>query len=367
MSILPTELRQAALLSALVLLPFEMSAQSPAARGAVSIRPTESCAACRVELILRTTLGSPADTLLLRPAPRLDVDSRGWVYVGPTFGPSQIAVFDPDGQLRFGLGRTGQGPGELRAVNLIQVTAGDSVVVFDAGAARMVVYTPLREAARSEVLPGVGDQGVVIRLRAGEVVGYNTSTADAWVVDRHGNESAQFSLSGAASGNHYSRLRTLASAADQGEVWVARRNAYELELWSATGQRKRVLKRDVSWFPQWSLLPRGVPGRARTPPDMLGVWQESRERLWVFIRVPSETWKPAKEGERVGINQYDEYIDTMVEVVNPQTGELIASDRVPGVVWLVPDKGMVYRWSTNADGVLVIRLFSLRLQPIPDR
>lgn len=76
----------------------------------------------------------------------LDVDSRGRIFVGD-FYRQQVAVLSPQGRMLRAIGRRGEGPGEFRAIRSLQVTGGDSVLVYDPSLARVSVFAPDSAAA----------------------------------------------------------------------------------------------------------------------------------------------------------------------------------------------------------------------------
>ncbi|HEX8320226.1 hypothetical protein [Longimicrobium sp.] len=71
----------------------------------------------------------------------IDVDSRGRVYVADWFA-ARVTVLDAEGRILRTLGRKGLGPGEFRGIRGVQVLSGDSVLVYDPGAARLSVFPP---------------------------------------------------------------------------------------------------------------------------------------------------------------------------------------------------------------------------------
>ena len=71
----------------------------------------------------------------------IDVDSRGRIYAGDWF-TARVVVLDSTGALIRTLGRRGLGPGEFRSIRGVQVLPGDSLLVYDPGAARLSVFAP---------------------------------------------------------------------------------------------------------------------------------------------------------------------------------------------------------------------------------
>jgi hypothetical protein len=71
----------------------------------------------------------------------LDLDSRGRIYVSD-WDAARVAVLDSTGALARTIGRRGLGPGEFRSLAGVQLLPGDSLLVYDAAAARLSVFPP---------------------------------------------------------------------------------------------------------------------------------------------------------------------------------------------------------------------------------
>ncbi|HYW12509.1 MAG TPA: hypothetical protein VE871_11130 [Longimicrobium sp.] len=72
---------------------------------------------------------------------RLDVDSRGYIYVPDTY-QHRVTVLGPEARLQRSFGRRGSGPNEFRSVGAVQVLPGDSVLVYDPELGRVSVFAP---------------------------------------------------------------------------------------------------------------------------------------------------------------------------------------------------------------------------------
>jgi len=69
------------------------------------------------------------ESLLARASYQFGVGDNGWYYV-PDLRLYDIAVFDSEGEFIKRIGRSGDGPGEFRSLNIQQVT-GDTISIFD--------------------------------------------------------------------------------------------------------------------------------------------------------------------------------------------------------------------------------------------
>lgn len=91
-------------------------------------------------LAVREVGRSQSDSLFTQVT-AIDVDSRGRIYAGDWF-TARVVVLDSTGGLLRTVGRKGLGPGEFRSIRGVQVLPGDSLLVYDPGAARLSVFAP---------------------------------------------------------------------------------------------------------------------------------------------------------------------------------------------------------------------------------
>lgn len=208
---------------------------SPSGTGAqepVSIPDDPSCTGCEIRLERVATVG--LDGPLLSRLRSLAMDSDGWFYVGSTYEPGVIAVYDPTGRHVRNIGREGEGPGEFRGLARPFVGPEDTVHVFEH--VRHTVLAP----------------------RAEEFV----------------------------------RLRTLPLPPN----WVAFTPdgtlliQHALLIWTLEGQRLRTYRREAAWFPDWS---RKRTTQITTENPMLSdIFQDGEGRVWTVIRVPDPAREP---------------------------------------------------------------------------
>jgi hypothetical protein len=105
----------------------------------------------------RTTFGSDVELNSVRGAALLS-DGRVVVADG---GNSRVVVFAPSGSLQKMFGREGSGPGDFQ--NLYRLYGvGDTIVTWDSGLSRMVLYKPDGTIIRNVSLPAVAKHVVSI-------------------------------------------------------------------------------------------------------------------------------------------------------------------------------------------------------------
>lgn len=156
-----------------------------------------------------------------------------------------------------------------------------------------------------------------------------------------------------------------------GAFWTARANSYELEQYSLQGKRLKVLRRDVEWFAPWQDW-NGEPEVSAPPPRIMSVAQDSASGLlWVLILTADRNWKPASSsnsGEKAlsTIRDLAGLFDGIVEVVDPDRGTVVASERFSGFLLQLLAAGTVVELS-DQDGATVVNIWQVQLRRQSDQ
>jgi hypothetical protein len=153
-------------------------------------------------------------------------------------------------------------------------------------------------------------------------------------------------------------------------VWSARLEKYEVEEWSFNGALRRRLVRQPSWFPPWkSAVP--APEDEEVPSVRIrGIQQTSDGRLWVLATVPRRNWSPdpamtkrdkRRERKILAAASLGKYVDTMIDVIDPLKGQLLASQRVEGAFIGFASENLIYSRRELDSGSEVIDVWQVRL------
>lgn len=306
----------------------------------VSAEP--GCAACLIRLEKITQLGDIEGPGIIESDIALAVrDSRGRYYVTTSYGRT-IKVFDATGKYITEFGGTGHGPGEFQSIGAVRVGEGDTLHVFDNTLLRHSVFSPSYEHVRSiglEIPPTfevelIEDTLVVLAapVRTPDRVGLplHLMSRNGDVIRSFGSDQALFRAD-----VPFIDSRTIAGAG-RDRVWSAFRNQYVVELFDAEGEKLKELVRRAPWFPS-GLVPDHGESRSLSDdppsPRLQAIRQSESGLLWVMISVADNDWK---RGVRSGgsdhggrIDDWNLYYDTILEVINPESGELIQSQRFP--------------------------------------
>lgn len=165
----------------------------------------------------------------------------------------------------------------------------------------------------------------------------------------------------------YRLLRWMWPSADD-EFWSGHVGQYQIDLWSSNGHRRQSLIRRVPWFPPLAHAP--TAGRVRPPvAHLTGVYEDNARLLFVLVSIADRRWRgfalpastAADKGTYAGRSRHahNAAFDTIIEVIDPARGVVIARYRDPSQLsWFVgPGYVVSYHGTSNATGVFsVLRL-----------
>ena len=242
------------------------------------------------------------------------------------------------------VGRSGDGPGEYRNIRWVR-SRGDRLHVFDALSRRrtvldenlnVVLTNPLSVTLAGDAAI-FGDSAYVVNgpVPTPENIGYALHLFDA-----NGAVIRSFDELPGGYGTPDSGIviyRRLAVARDGG-LWSAYRGEYRIDLWDPqTGTKRRTLVRPAEWFPAHA-EPGSNDPELPALPTILDISEDAQGRLWVLLSIASDRWAEGFEATPEGAHpELDEYLhvdfdisyDTMVEVIDPARGRLLATTTVP--------------------------------------
>ena len=130
---------------------------------------------------------------------------------------------------------------------------------------------------------------------------------------------------------------TIAASNEPGAFWVADHNGYEVHLMDVEGGVLRTIARDVDWFPEWTEWQ--PPFEDPPLPRLFSVQEDHLGRLWVMLSVAATDFQPLPgnlESGFAGANDPmgnpNPSFDTVIDVLDARTGELIATRRFSGLL-----------------------------------
>ena len=321
----------------LLVCALDLSAQKP-----VTIPSAPTCPKCVVQLSTVARVGGADDPASAGLMPEVVRTGRGQFLVSSSTFLGEVFVYDPNGKFIRSIGRRGGGPGEFNAPPRLTVDAMDTVRAIESGTRYHVIApdlaikrtTPLVMSVSAAVAEADGKLFAVTPSSSGP----NATTLG--VFDRAGQRVQAFGRlpSGVDAEMRFRRL----AIGPNGSRWGINTAAYVIERWQPDGSSAQKLIAERDWLKK-SNEPAGDARLRKPPARLVGLLVDARERLFVFAIVADANWKPVGANPAAEPNQV---FDTLVEVIDPRTGTLIARTRLDQ--FLVPMHGTL-AYSTFED------------------
>jgi hypothetical protein len=317
-----------------------LSVGAAAAQQVRQIDVSHPCRTCVLRIEKGPRLIDPAGGMGKFPhnLASIDRDSRGRYFVTVYGSHTSVLVFAPDGKLIKRIGREGAGPGEFKMVESLLVGPGDTVHAFDYSLKRRSEISPTTlEIVRQEPVAAVFYRNVIIGN--GNFVG-GSSWADETghpfeELDRKGDRVRRFGGDGRKTPEFTRSWMGRAVVSDRaGGFYAFSRRNYLFEHWDAKGSLIARWERNAPWFPRSEPMRVQPPWPKYSHPEVFTAWVNDEGLLFVGSHVRQEGWERAiVEGACEGgtpcpmIGDDDKYYDSIIEVFDPKTSQLLASLR----------------------------------------
>jgi hypothetical protein len=293
----------------------------------------------------------------------------GNYYVVP-YSDHRILRFTPSGEALSPLGSQGEGPGEVvRIVHLAMLA--DSFFVFDLGNARATVFDPDYRVVRTAPIDGqITDSGF---LSDGTlVVNGRFGSPDVFGIPLHHIDQAGMRI-GSFGGKGLVRVdasqlwrRRVATGANT--VWAAHLNQYVIEEWSPEGELLRTIERPTDWFEPYLRRTWGGPDEP-VPPRVQDIVLDDRGYLRTLVLRASPRWAellPPPIERSVGGLVYpippgSGLLESLVEIIDPVTGQLFAAGLFEKEIYGFVDANHVFSYTEDERGIPQIHIWRLRL------
>jgi hypothetical protein len=354
----------------------------------VAIPATPTCAACTIEMVKLVTVGSPNDPLLLGDWSHLGRGPRN-TFVASSFDGGQLLVFDSAGRYLRAIGRRGQGPGEFSQPPVAHgLGAGDTLYVRSAG--WMSLFSPELAYVRTFTLPP-GPYMSLTPLPNGNTIYASSRLVSGGgsaltILGPQGYAVSSFGLTGysdpAACIRCFANRVTLAT--NRRGILVSHPNRYVVELFDLSGTSQLIASIVNSpWMSDWDSDPNPATTYTERPrPTIVGAFPASEGRAWLVGNAPAANWAapgpPQGEGviglglrgggityvvprnsqaSRDRASAVARNTATVVELVDLQRGQVVASRRFEGEVFTPVDGEFFSVRRHDANGVTTFDVY----------
>jgi hypothetical protein len=310
----------------------------------VNDRPVCSCT-IRMDSV--ATLGSLDDPAGFDLKVEVTIDKSGRFYVASTSFDG-VFEYDRNGEFTRRIGKRGAGPGEFTGNLFVAIDQFDSLHVVEGRSGRHSVFGPDRRFSR--VTPASTRIFGASLERDGSLFTVSphaeASNGRLTVLARYshtGQRIAAFDvLETQAPLNGPVRYVTIAP---NGEHWSIEASSYTFKHWSPGGRVIAEYRARRSWLTEGPAV-RVNPATDRPPAQALGITFDDTGNTVVFWAVPDANWKPSPPAKKIDVAKI---YDTVIEVIRPNDGALIAQARVDNIT--IPfGLGLVYEMLETLEG-----------------
>ncbi|WP_420635939.1 hypothetical protein [Candidatus Palauibacter sp.] len=301
---------------------------------------------CAVGLREVLSLGELEDAGTIGVRPEITRTRDGEFIVASPENRGQLLVYDAEGRFRRTFGRAGDGPGEFRAPGRIRPGLDGTLLILDLGNRRITHVSPGGEAleavdvrtlqALDFVTIDAGARFVVSGFGVG-AAGLSVSTE---VVDGDG---ATLAALGAVPAEPWivNFFRAPVALDDRGRAWSAQPGAYAFEAWETDGGGDPVVRLagEADWFDPGPPQP-GAPITAPTPSVVMSL-RFAEGLMWIATWVADANWRDNADVTPAEL-QLNRVLDTMLEVIDPANGELVARMRHEEALRITGDERFVF-------------------------
>ena len=348
------------------------------AQTAAIVGDRPSCQQCRITIAPAVSLNmNGRNSKLSTPPISIVANSRGDILIARgEDGPP--LVFDQNGMFLRSVGRTGSRPGQYKAASEITIGPRDTVFIMDRATGSVTVLDPRYELVRS----APGAPGSFSFTLSGDTTALiiNASVPDPerfgnalHSLDLNGNYMKSFAAPEGAMlpGAMYPQMRWL-TPRKNGGVWsITAMGRYEIEHWSSDGRLMSRLVRQPPWFPSSQNPQRTFRVESPRSPINMSITEDSLGYLWIITLVADSRWQEGvranqRNGEEhipfVEILDFDRTNDSVVEIIDPRTGTLVASQRFEQMWYRFAAPNLISRFRRQPDGSFLVDIHRVSLE-----
>ncbi|WP_423924483.1 hypothetical protein [Candidatus Palauibacter sp.] len=283
--------------------------------------------------------------------------SGDFVLATPENG-AEMLVYDAEGRYRESFGRSGEGPGEFVAPGMgrLRPSPDGGVLILDPMTRRITSLSATRELLGAtqigdmmgmNFLPATSGSGFIVGGWGGSADG--TPGGVTRMIDAEG-----VTLADVGDLPHERWLQQFfffpMTTDGEGRVWRARPNEYVVEAWDPEDSAVDIrLEGSPDWFtpgPPQPGYPLEAPG-----PSVIGSLAYDEGLLWIATWVADSEWAEVAGARwEDGALDGNKLMDTVLEVIDPRTGALVARTVHDEFLWRTGDGAFLY--ALRQDGLV---------------
>lgn len=328
---------------------------------AISAEPVCATGQCHVALsdsVFLTGIPADVENRLVRDMVR-DPKS-GILYALFERAPDAVYVFDSTGRHSNTLEPRGNDPNTY--ITRVDLDSEGRLQIVDRGHnTRMVLDSRSADVIEQHTIETPGRVwdivfGPSVYVASGPIATRDAAGFPLHAYDYQGRWQLSFGvIQPAFRGDLMPLLLRWVTPADSSSFWATPMNEYRLQRWTFDGRKLAELAGERRWFTPWVRPP---PTRSLDHAPytyVAGMTSDNSGRLWILFAMPAPEWREALDtlrdqmGNRM-IRPGARYRDSVVELVDPSRGILIASARLQGSWSGFADSRHLWRTWIDAGG-----------------
>ena len=331
-----------------------------------------TCRTCRIEYVIRDTLGSIDDPASPGPvAEAIRLSDGRFLVSSATMGP-QVLVYGPGGDFQHAIGREGEGPGEMRSAPMLVRLPDDTIAMFDPRLGRISLFSSDGSFVRGMPI-GMRAMSFAARTDGGFVIGIvgaparqgTEGTDAAHLISSDGELEESFARVDPEQRSPFTMVRRFVALSD-GRIWGAAMSGGRMEEWSANGELLRAFEimnpdlQRVAGAREAGMRP--DPNEKR-PAQVSDLSVDSMGRIWIYLVVPDPESPPGPPGPGMS---FEALIDTKILVLDPDKEVVVATGTFDGLIRPMGD-GWVFDLVDTELGDRKVRVGTVRLEGLSGR
>lgn len=347
--------------------------QSATTQTVIEIAPEPTCASCSIEMRRIVTLGEDEGEGFVDVSHTVVTDGSR-VFLVFRRPATEIHVFSIDGTFQRVLGREGDGPGEFRTIQALDLGPGDSLYAFDSGNARVTIFSPELDLVRStrflvlvkERGALVGEDGALF-INGPSPLG-RQKDALLHLLNADGSIRRSFEVPESEPGRRDEgpwgpTTRRLARGPD-GHIWVNHYAQLKFEEFDSSGELLKVFQESPPWWVEAKPFTSQEAHAGSWPkPNSLvkDLAVDDDGLVWILSLTPDANWASAvdRNGRPVDLHRY---VDSILEVIDPRTGRMLLRRMIDPEIRGFAAAGIVWVNRQTVEGFPRIDLLEVRLE-----